>query len=86
MEYQAILRIITTPIGASIILTIITVIIFCISCDSLSLKAVIKFAFLCAIASFALISFNNYYLFSDFEKEPIIRGSLMDYARSGIGT
>lgn len=74
------LRIITNPIGATIILVILSVIVFCM-CAEISTKSVIKYIIYMSFVGFVIISLNNHYMLSDFETEPVIGGTLTEYSR-----
>jgi len=76
------LQLITTPVGASILLIILSTIVFYLASESVTLKSVAKFLIYISIVTYLVISLNNYYILSDFENEAVISGSLDDFSAS----
>lgn len=82
MDQESVLKIITTPIGASILLIILSTLVFSLTTETLSWKSTIKFILYISIVVYSVISLNNYYILSDFENEPVLPGSLADFTQS----
>ena len=76
------LQLITTPVGASILLIILSTIVFYLASENITLKSVAKFLIYISIVTYLVISLNNYYILSDFENEAVISGSLDDFSAS----
>jgi hypothetical protein len=81
MDQETALRIVTKPIGAAIILAIISLIIFCCSCAP-TFKSMVRFFILTVLSAFAVIYINNHYLIIDFDKEQVISGTFKDYLKT----
>ncbi len=82
MDQESMLHWITTPIGASIVLIILSTTVFYIASESVTWKSTIKFLIYNSFVVYGVISLNNYYILSDFENEPIISGSFADFSAS----
>ena len=76
---QSLLQWITTPLGASILLIILSTIVFYLASEKVTWKSTGKFLFYISIVTYGVISLNNHYILSDFENEPIIGGSFADF-------
>jgi predicted membrane protein len=72
MNSQFLLKKITNPLGAAIILTIVATIMYILFFDT---KKCIKFMIYIFILSYAIIYINNEYIITDFEKEKTIPGT-----------
>ncbi len=75
------LKFLTHPLGASLALTVILVVIYILSVTVCLIPNIIRFFLLAFTASAIIFYINNHYLMNNFKAEPVFTGTFDDYLK-----
>lgn len=76
------LKFLTNPLGASLALTLILVVIYFFSVSVCAIPNVIRFFLLTFVATAIVLYVNNYYLLNNFKMEPYFKEKYNEFVDS----